>query len=137
MITDRLIDQAYSDLHSTHGGLREDYFGLLYLEREHKVPRSKALNQVAFGGNDYGFDGFHFDEDRRNLYLFQFKYSDSPGQFKATARVRILLSALMEHPDYRDKVAEGNLSFLRTDRAFEECMELAHKKWRWVHKKLA
>ena len=68
MITDRLIDQAYSDLHSTHGGVREDYFGLLYLEREHKVPRSKALNQVALGGNDYGFDGFHFDEDRRNLY---------------------------------------------------------------------
>ena len=57
--------------------------------------------------------------------------------FLATARVRILLSALMEHSDYREKVAEGNLSFLRTDRAFEECMELAHKKWRWVHKKLA
>jgi hypothetical protein len=57
--------------------------------------------------------------------------------YLATARVRILLSALMEHPDYREKVAEGNLSFLRTDRAFEECMELAHKKWRWVHKKLA
>jgi hypothetical protein len=55
----------------------------------------------------------------------------------ATARVRGLLSALMEHPNYREKVAEGNLSFLRTDRAFEECMVLAHKKWRWVHKKLA
>lgn len=45
--------------------------------------------------------------------------------------------AFMEHTDYREKVSEGNLSFLRTDRAFEECMELAHKKWRWVHKKLA
>jgi hypothetical protein len=55
----------------------------------------------------------------------------------ATARVRLLLSALMEHPDYRDKAAEGNLSFLRTDRAFENCMEIAHKKWYWVHKKLA
>jgi hypothetical protein len=55
----------------------------------------------------------------------------------ATARVRLLLSALMEHPEYRDKVAEGNLSFLRTDRAFEKCMELAHKKWHWVHRKLA
>jgi hypothetical protein len=57
--------------------------------------------------------------------------------YLATARVRLLLSALMEHPDYRDKAAEGNLSFLRTDRAFENCMEIAHKKWQWVHKKLA
>ena len=84
MINDRLIDQAHSDLRSTCGGVREDYFGLLYLEQEHNVPREKAVNQIAFGGNDYGFDGFHFDEQRRNLYLFQFKYSDSHSQFKGS-----------------------------------------------------
>jgi len=84
MISDRLIDQAFSDLRSTCGGVREDYFGLLYLEQEHKVPRTKAVNQVAFGGNDYGLDGFHFDEQRRNLYLFQFKYSNSHALFKST-----------------------------------------------------
>lgn len=83
-MNDRHIDQAYADLRATCGGLREDYFGLLYLEREHKVPREKAVNQVAFGGKDYGFDGFHFDEARRNLYLFQFKYSDSHSQFKVS-----------------------------------------------------
>ncbi|HJX91565.1 MAG TPA: AIPR family protein, partial [Pyrinomonadaceae bacterium] len=54
----------------------------------------------------------------------------------ATTRVRILLSGLMQAPEYRDKVAEGNLSFLRTDRAFEKSMEAAHAKWGWVHKKL-
>ena len=84
MINDRAIDQAYSDLRSTCGGVREDYFGLLYLEKEHWVPREKSVNQVAFGGNDYGLDGFHFDEQRRNLYLFQFKYSDSHSQFKGS-----------------------------------------------------
>lgn len=84
MITDRLIDQAYSDLQSSCGGIREDYFGLLYLERELRVHRDRAVNQVAFGGNDYGFDGFHFDEQRRNLYLFQFKYSENHGQFKGS-----------------------------------------------------
>lgn len=84
MITQRHIDQAYSDLRSTCGGVKEDYFGLLYLEREYDVPRSKALNQVAFGGRDYGVDGFHFDYEKRNLYLFQFKYSDSHSQFKAS-----------------------------------------------------
>ena len=83
-MNDRLIDQAYADLRSSCGGVREDYFGLLYLEKEHKVPREKAVNQIAFGGNDYGFDGFHFDEQRRNLYLFQFKYSDSHSQFKGS-----------------------------------------------------
>jgi len=54
----------------------------------------------------------------------------------ATTRVRLLLSALMDDREYRDKVAEGNLSFLRTDRAFERCMEIAHSRWKWDHKKL-
>jgi AIPR protein len=84
MITQRQVDQAYSDLKAANGGVREDYFGLLYLEKEHSVAREKALNQVAFGGHDYGIDGFHFDEQRRNLYLFQFKYSESYGQFKGS-----------------------------------------------------
>jgi len=44
---------------------------------------------------------------------------------------------LMHDRDYAHKVAEENLSFLRTDRAFDKCMENAHRKWRWVHKKLA
>ena len=73
MISQQQVDQAFTDLRATCGGLREDYFGLLYLESEHGVPREKALNCVAFGGNDYGVDGFHFDKDTRNLYIFQFK----------------------------------------------------------------
>ena len=66
--------------------MREDYFGLLYLEQDFNIPREKARNQVAFGGNDYGIDGFHFDQDRRNLYLIQFKFSDSHALFKGTFR---------------------------------------------------
>jgi hypothetical protein len=54
----------------------------------------------------------------------------------ATARVRPLLSDLMHDRDYAQKVQEQNLSFLRTDTAFEKCTENAHRKWRWVHKKL-
>lgn len=81
-ITDRVIDQAFSDLKKSCGGVRNDYFGLLYLEHEFGVERDQAIAQVAFGGNDYGVDGFHFDGEKRNLYLFQFKYSDSHAQFK-------------------------------------------------------
>jgi hypothetical protein len=81
-ITDRAIDQAFSDLRVSCGGVRNDYFGLLYLEQEFDLGRDRATAQVAFGGNDYGVDGFHFDREKRNLYLFQFKYSESPAQFK-------------------------------------------------------
>ena len=81
-ISDRALDQAFSDLKATCGGVRNDYFGLLYIEQEFELDRDQAIVQVAFGGNDYGIDGFHFDRDKRNLYLFQFKYTDSHAQFK-------------------------------------------------------
>ena len=55
---------------------------------------------------------------------------------KTGFRVRLLLADLMADKEYQDKVATENLSFLRTDRAFEKCMQLAYKKWRWVQKKL-
>lgn len=55
-----------------------------YLEQEHRVPRARAMNQVAADGKDYGIDGFHFDEARRNLYLFQFKDATSYNAFKAS-----------------------------------------------------
>lgn len=109
MINDRQVDQAFSDLRSICGGVREDYFGLLYLEKEHEVLREKALNQIAFGGNDYGLDGFHFDEKRRNLYLFQFKYSNSHALFKDTF-VRLIdsgMQRIFKEPnkdDYKNQV---------------------------------
>jgi hypothetical protein len=83
-ITDQTIDQAYSDLKKICGGVRNDYFGLLYVEQEFGLERERAVPQVAFGGNDYGVDGFHFDEDKKNFYLFQFKYSESHAQFKGS-----------------------------------------------------
>src|ERR1035437_6788274 len=93
-ITERAIDQAFSDLRDTWGGVRNDYFGLLYLERTFHLDRERACEQVAFGGNDYGVDGVHIDTAARNLYLFQFKYSDSAAQFKPS--FSRLISAGME-----------------------------------------
>ena len=66
-ITDQAIDQAFSDLKKTCGGVRNDYFGLLYLEQEFGIERARANSQVAFSGNDYGVDGFHFEQDKRNF----------------------------------------------------------------------
>jgi len=89
----REIDQAYLDHHSTYGGVKEDYFGLLYLMKKFKVSREEAGAQVAFGGNDYGFDAFHFDRDARNLYLFQFKWSDNCALFKDSFK-RLIASGM-------------------------------------------
>jgi hypothetical protein len=63
-------------------------------------------------------------------------YTDLINQL-AVSRVRILLSGLMEASEYKEKVSADMLSFLRTDRAFDKCMELAYAKWGWTHKKLA
>lgn len=83
-ITEQKIDQAYSDLKASCGGVRNDYFGLLYLEQEFGIDRPKSFSKIAFGGNDYGIDGFHFDRQTRNLYLFQFKWTESHSQFKSS-----------------------------------------------------
>lgn len=82
MISDQQLNQVFKELRSKCGGARTDYFGLLYLEQEHKVPRERAINQIAFGDSDCGIDGFHFNDAQRNLYIFQFNYSESYGQFK-------------------------------------------------------
>ena len=83
-ISQREIDQTYSDLRDICGGVKEDYFGLLYIEQELDVVRERSVTQNAFGGNDYGIDGFHIDLERRNLYLLQFKWSKSYTTFKAS-----------------------------------------------------
>ena len=57
-ITERQIDQAFSDYGKTYGGVREDYFGLIYLKQEFGLSFENAATQIAFGCNDYGFDGF-------------------------------------------------------------------------------
>lgn len=91
---DKQIDQLYSDLKKECGGVRNDYFGLVYLQKEFELSHEKSINQIAFGGNDYGIDGFHFDKEKKNFYIFQFKYSESPGLFKDS--LQRLIDAGME-----------------------------------------
>jgi hypothetical protein len=54
----------------------------------------------------------------------------------ATKHCRLLLSELTKNDKYADKFNEGNFSFLRANHAYESCMEVAYKKWKWVQKKL-
>ncbi|MGE3495037.1 MAG: AIPR family protein [Gemmatimonadales bacterium] len=79
-----MLTALYEDHKSTYGGRREDYFALLYLGRHWGLPVEKVSHQVAFGGNDYGFDAYHLDVPSRNLYLYQFKWSDNHDLFKGS-----------------------------------------------------
>jgi hypothetical protein len=60
-----------------------DYFGAVFLNREFSVPLEQALVQVDFEGAEHGIDGFHFDAERRSLYLFVFKWTLSEKPFKS------------------------------------------------------
>ncbi|HTW92782.1 MAG TPA: AIPR family protein [bacterium] len=87
IVTQRELDQTFKE-HSVHyGGVKEDYFAVLYLMREYGYQSVEEVAcQVAFGGDDYGFDAFHLDMTRRNLYLFQFKWSENHTLFRESFR---------------------------------------------------
>lgn len=84
-ISQKQLDEAYCRLSGKHQGRKEDYFTLLYLENEFGVTEEKAIQQIAFYGNDYGVDGFYYDgPELKNLFLLQCKWSKDHFQFKET-----------------------------------------------------
>ena len=85
-VTENELKDAYSRHREGYGGKREDYFGPVYLAKEFGGTVEDFLPQCAFGAYDHGLDAYHVDEGRRNLYLFQFKWSEDHHQFKPSLR---------------------------------------------------
>src|SRR5512135_166204 len=85
-ITRSMIDKAFKASGPKYGGEHDRYFALLYLEHNWNLSRDEAAKQVAFLPNEYGVDGFHFDADRRVLYLLQFSVSSSYELFSTSLR---------------------------------------------------
>ena len=83
-ITKKELEKAFADYGSKYGGCLEDYFALLYLAKEFARSPNEIYQHVAFGGNDYGIDAFYIDLNRRNLYLYQFKWSEDHRLFQAS-----------------------------------------------------
>jgi hypothetical protein len=54
----------------------------------------------------------------------------------ATTKCRFILSDLVADKVYASKAAEGNFGFMRANAAYKRSMEIAHKRWRWVEKRL-
>jgi hypothetical protein len=84
LVTKREIEQAFEDFKKDFGGVKEDYFGLLYLAKYWEKPAAEVASRVAFGNNDYGLDGFWIDREGRSLHLYQFKWTQDHGQFKGS-----------------------------------------------------
>lgn len=78
------LNELYLEHKATYGGGREDYFALLYLRKKFGLEPSDVGHQIAFGGNDYGLDAYYIDSKARNMYLFQFKWTEDHNQFKAS-----------------------------------------------------
>lgn len=76
------LEELFSELQPRHGGAKEDYFALLYLRRKFNVRPEEVAHQVAFGNTDYGVDAYYLDRPAKNLYLYQFKWSESHNLFK-------------------------------------------------------
>lgn len=85
-ITEEMIKLAHKAHKQEAGGNWPDYFGVLYLEQFHKVPQAQGMKQVAVTGSKYGIDGFHYDDQKGHLYLFQFKWSTDHEKFKESLR---------------------------------------------------
>ncbi|MEX0777168.1 MAG: AIPR family protein [Phycisphaeraceae bacterium] len=106
VITEGQVAQAASELKGTRGGVQNDYFGLLFLEKEFKLPREDACEQIAYGGNDFGIDGYHVDRPAKNLHLFQFKFSKSANQFVGSMQ-RLIAAGLARVFDSNSQQAEN------------------------------
>lgn len=76
------LDQFHSDWSEKYGGCKEDYFACMYLSSKFHCSVPTVAPRIAFGGNDYGLDAYWIDPEAKNLYLYQFKWSENHNLFK-------------------------------------------------------
>lgn len=106
LITESQVAQVASELRPRRGGVDNDYFGLLFLEKEFKLSRDEAEEQIAYGGNDFGIDGYHVDRLAKNFHLLQFKFSKSADQFVGSMQ-RLLTAGLARVFDTKNQIPEN------------------------------
>ncbi|GLC27754.1 AIPR family protein [Roseisolibacter agri] len=120
------LDELHAQHGRTFGGKKEDYFALLYLTRKFKVEPEEIAHQVAFGNRDYGLDAYHIDRKAGNLYLYQFKWSESHALFRESM-VRLAeagLPRIFGNPT-QDPLQNEFLRYLAQD--LEECRGLIER----------
>ena len=88
--------------------LRQTYFFRSLLEKDFKLSREEACEQIAYGGNDFGIDGYHIDRQTKNLHLPQFKFSKSADQFIGSMQ-RLITAGLARVFDAKSQQSENPL----------------------------
>jgi hypothetical protein len=81
-ITPEMLTATFNKYKVKYEGRKEDYFSPLYIANKFEKPIESVLDHCAYGNNDYGFDGYHIEKDAKNLYLYQFKWSENHELFK-------------------------------------------------------
>jgi hypothetical protein len=120
------LDQIFADLSPTLNGQKEDYFALLHIAKKFKCEPRDIAQQVAFGGNDYGLDAYYIDRPSKNLYLFQFKWSENHNLFKdslerlASAGIERIFGNPLQDPNQNEY-----LRLLKADLC--ECQDLIER----------
>jgi hypothetical protein len=83
-ITQEKLNETFNLFKTKFEGKKEDYFAPLYIADKHDKKLEDVFEFSVFGNNDYGIDGYYIDRDARNLYLYQFKWSENHEQFKGS-----------------------------------------------------
>jgi hypothetical protein len=111
------LNQIFEDYGKTYGGKREDYFALLHLTRKFRREAKDVAHQVAWGGNDYGLDAYYIDPVARNLYLYQFKWSENHNLFKDSLErlARDGMARIFSCASTQDPQQNEVLRYLRAD----------------------
>jgi hypothetical protein len=81
-VTQEHLDELYKAFSRNCGGRKEDYFGIAYISAKFNVPPSQVISNVAFGGTEFGIDGYYLDRSSSTLYIFAFRWSDDHLSFK-------------------------------------------------------
>lgn len=110
------INRVYNEYSGKYEGKKEDYFALMYLSKKFNKPIDDISGNVAFGNNDYGFDAYFVDREARNLYLFQFKWSENHLLFKESLE-RIIKNGLERifGDPYQDPMMNTLLTNLKSE----------------------
>ncbi|HAC23494.1 MAG TPA: hypothetical protein DCE81_01115, partial [Cytophagales bacterium] len=85
-ITTNRLNEAFATFKSRYGGNKEDYFPPLFISDKFGKPTEAVLDHCAFGPRGGGIDAYYIDKEAKNLYLYQFKWSDNHELFKDAYR---------------------------------------------------
>jgi hypothetical protein len=114
-ITEEKLAETCKKFKEQYGGRKEDYFAPLFLAEEHGKNIEDVLSNCSFGSYDYGIDAYYIDKEAKNLYLYQFKWSEKYEGFKESFK-RLIdegIERIFGNPLANPKVSELILKLKR------------------------